>query len=228
MLHHALRARAKALPDVVYLVTSSGTGSYTTPAGYSKVTIEAIGGGGAGYGHTSAGARISGGGGAYARTENLAVTGGSTIVYYQVGTAATTNAGITSNNSWVRVGTNSAPSSTSDGCLGYRGTAAYYNISTTAGVGGTTANSVGTAKYAGASGVVSSSAAGGGAAGENADGSRPTGGGSGDMKGGDGGAYATGGNPGTAPGGGGSAKSNATGTTNLQGAIGRVRITFKQ
>lgn len=212
--HHALRASVrKILPDVVYLVTSSGTGSYTTPSGYNTVTIEAIGGGGNGFGGTSA-FRAGGGGGAYARTENLSVTSGSTIVYYSVGGVAS--------DSWVRVGTNSAPSSTTDGCLGYRGTS---GASATAGVGGTTANSIGTAKYSGANGGVTGTPSGGGAGGQNANASGATGGGSGDMKGGNGGAYATGGNPGTAPGGGGSGMGSA-GTP--AGAIGRVRITFKQ
>ena len=38
-----------SLPPVTYVVTASGTGSYTTPSGYTKVTVEAIGGGGNGF-----------------------------------------------------------------------------------------------------------------------------------------------------------------------------------
>jgi hypothetical protein len=224
MLHHAVRAAVpKILPDVVYLVTTSGTGSYTTPAGYSKVTVEAIGGGGKGYGNSIASRRAGGGGGGYAKTENLAVTGGSTVVYYQVGTAATDDVGTTANDSWVRVGSNAAPTSTTQGCLGYRGTAGIYLIVAFAGVGGSTVNSIGTTEYAGANGTTGSSAAGGGAGGDGGAGSGTTGGGSGDMKGGNGGAYASGGNAGTAPGGGGSGASSGT----PAGAIGRVRITFK-
>lgn len=204
------------LPDVVYLVTTAGTGSYTTPAGYSKVTIEAIGAGGSG---TSTGfTGVGGGGGAYAKTENLTVTGGSTVVYYQVGNYITT---LSEMKSWARVGTNAEPTSTSDGCLGYCGT-----DGAGGGDGGDVVNSVGTTRYAGANGTAGFGATvhGGGAGGDGGAGSGTTGGGSGDMKGGDGGSYSDAGTVGTAPGGGGSGK-GSSGYVN--GAIGRVRITFK-
>lgn len=205
MLHHVLRRRY--FEPVTYLVTSSGAGSYTAPAGAVKVSVEAIGGGGDGYAN-AIGKAASGGGGAYAKSTDIAVTGGSTVVYYSVGAAAT--------DSWVRVGTNSAPTSASQGCLGYRGTDA---AAETAGVGGTVGNSVGDTRYAGANGGTGSSASGGGAGGDGGAASGATGGGSGDMKGGDGGESNT---NGTAPGGGG----GASAITQRTGAIGRVRIIF--
>lgn len=199
------------MPDpVIHLITTSGTGSVTAPAGYNKVTVEAIGGGGNGYGGSTS-TRSGGGGAAYAETIDLDVTGGSTVVYYSVGSAA--------QDSWVRVGTNAAPTSSSHGCLAYRGTSA---ASATAGVGGTIANSIGTTRYAGANGLRDSLAyRGGGAGGDGDSASGQTGGGSGDMKGGDGGSN---GSPGTVPGGG--AGGSTTFGTNPAGGIGRVRITF--
>lgn len=195
---------------VIYLITTAGAGSVTAPAGYNTVTVEAIGGGGNGFGSGSSSSTIAGGGGGgYAKTQDLAVTAGSTVVYYSVGAAAS--------DSWVRVGTNSAPTSTSDGCLGYRGTSA---TSSAAGTGGSTANSIGTTEYAGANGVRGAPTPnGGGAGGDGGAASGRTGGGSGDMKGGDGGTST---NAGTAPGGGGGGSS----TTAPAGAVGRVRITF--
>jgi hypothetical protein len=196
--------------NLAYLVTSSGSGSYTAPTGYTKVDVEAIGGGGNGIGATTSN-RAGGGGAGYGKTTGLSVTGGTTVVYYSVGAA--------NNDSWVRVGTNSAPSSTTDGCLGYRGGNA---SSGTAGTGATTANCIGTTTQSGANGTRTSSGVGGGAGGDGGNASGQTGGGSGDMKGGNGGAYQ---NAGTAPGGGGGADTATNG--NKAGAVGRVRITFK-
>lgn len=200
----------------VILVTASGTGSTTTPAGCSKVTMECIGGGGNGFASNTSGNRAGGGGGRYAISDaDIAVTGGSTVVYYSVGAAV--------NQSWVRAGTNSAPASSTDGCLAKQGTSA---ASATAGVG-TTAGSVGATTRNGGTGGLTGSAVGGGAAGKDAAGSGQTAGGNSPsisaslMGGGTGGAYQ---NVGTEPGGGGAAATAAGGTK--AGAIGRARILF--
>lgn len=206
MLHHALRAQKKGFAPVVHLVTTSGAGSYATPAGAVWVTVEAIGGGGNGYGTTTSSARAGGGGAGYSRTTNLAVTEG-TLVYYSVGAAAV--------SSWVRIGVNTTPSSSTQGCLGRAGGSA---TASSAGIAGTT--SIGEVTYNGAAGAVGSSAVGGGAGGDSAAASGQTGGGSGDMAGGAGGSY---GGVAPVPGGGAGAKSTAGA---VAGAIGRVRITF--
>lgn len=201
-----------ARPDSVTLVTSSGAGSVTAPAGYSKVTCHAIGGGGNGFGNNTTNNRAGGGGGTYAMSDpNIAVTGGSTVVYYSVGTAAA--------DSWVNVGTNSAPTLQSAGCVAKKGGNA---SSGTAGTGVTT-GFVGSRAFAGGTGTTGNNSVGGGGAGSGSAGSGQTAG-LGALPGGAGGAYNTG--TGAAPGGGGGGASS-TGT-NLAGGIGRVRIVFSQ
>jgi hypothetical protein len=201
-----------AIPDSVTLVTSSGTGNVTTPAGYSHVTVHAIGGGGSGFGSNSGANRAGGGGGTYAMSNpNIAVTAGVTVVYYSVGAAA--------NDSWVNVGTNSAPTQASAGCVAKKGGNA------SAGTGGTgvTTGFVGSVAFAGGTGQTGNNSQGGGGAGSGGAASGPTPG-AGAFPGGAGGAYNTG--TGTAPGGAGGG-SNSTGT-NLAGAAGAVRIVFSQ
>lgn len=202
----------------VTVITTSGTGSITAPVGYSKVTVEAIGGGGNGFGNNTAGNRASGGGGQYAiSNDRISVTSGTTIVYYSVGAAAT--------NSWVNVGTNAQPTAATTGCLARNGTSA---ASGTAGLGNA-AGSIGATTRVGGNGVTGNNSAGGGGAGASTAGSGSTAGldntrlsPTQQMGSGTGGAYNTG--TGTAPGGGGGG-AGATGT-NLAGAIGRVRIVF--
>ena len=69
----------------VFIFSTGGAGSLTAPQGYTKVTVEAVGGGGPGFGSTGP-TRAGGGGAAYAKTANLSITGGSTVIYYNVGT----------------------------------------------------------------------------------------------------------------------------------------------
>lgn len=198
--------------------TTSGAGSVTTPTGFTSVTVESIGGGGNGFGSNTANNRASGGGGQYAISDpNIAVTGGTTIVYYSVGSAAT--------DSWVNVGTNSAPSAKTSGCLSKAGTSA---SSGSAG-SGSQAGSIGATTRNGGNGATGTNSAGGGGAGASSAGSGSTAGGDTTllspaqlMGGGTGGAYNSG--TGTAPGGGGGAAS--TNGTVLAGAVGRVRVTF--
>lgn len=201
---------------VIYVVTTNGSGSYTAPVGATKVTVEAIGGGGTGFGNTTTGNRAGGGGGTYATSVDLSVTGGSTVVYYQCGTNA--------QDSWVNVGTNAAPTANTTGCLAKAGTNA---SSGTAGTGLTT-NCIGTTTRAGGTGTTGTNGAGGGGSGASTAGSGTTAGTdttglspSNLMGGGTGGAR---GSVGTAPGGGGGSDT-VTGTNRI-GAIGRVRIRF--
>lgn len=202
----------------VTVITTSGAGSITAPVGYSRVTVEAIGGGGNGFGNNTQANRASGGGGQYAISNaRIAVTGGSTIVYYQVGTAV--------QDSWVNVGTNAAPSAATAGCLAKFGTSGASGVAGS----GSQAGSIGATTRNGGAGVTGNNSQGGGGAGATTAGARPTAGTDTTglsptqlMGGGTGGAYNSG--TGTAPGGGGGG-AGTTGT-NLAGAIGRVRITF--
>lgn len=203
--------------DIVFVITTATAGSQVTPAGKSKFTGEAIGGGGNGFANNTSGNRAGGAGGLYAKSNvDIAVTGGSTTIFYSVGAAAT--------QSWVRAGTNAAPVASTDGALAKNGGNA---SSATAGLGNT-AGSVGSVTRNGANGGVTGSAVGGGAAGRDAAGSGQTGGGDTSgisvvtMAGGAGGNYQV---AGTAPGGGGGADTAAGGTK--AGAIGRVRMLFK-
>jgi hypothetical protein len=205
----------------VTVITTSGAGSTTAPIGYSSVTVEAIGGGGNGFGNNTTANRASGGGGQYAISNaRLAVTGGTTIVYYQVGTAV--------QDSWVNVGTNAAPTAATTGCLAKFGTSGASGVAGS----GAQAGSIGATTRNGGNGATGNNSQGGGGAGATTAGANPTAGTDTTglsptqlMGGGTGGAYnnATT-SPGTAPGGGGGGA--ATTGTNYAGAIGRVRITF--
>lgn len=202
----------------VIVVTTAGAGSTTAPIGYSSVRVEAIGGGGNGFGSNTANQRASGGGGRYAISNaRIAVTGGTTVVFYSVGGIAT--------DSWVNVGTNAAPTVATTGCLAKAGTSATSGV---AGVGNQ-AGSVGATIRLGGNGGTGTNSQGGGGAGATANGGNPAGGSDNTglsptqlMGGGTGGAYNTG--TGTAPGGGGGAA--ATTGNNPAGSIGRVRIVF--
>ena len=208
----------------VTVITTAGAGSITAPVGATRVTVEAIGGGGNGFGATAGGQRAGGGGGRFARTINLPVTGGTTIVYYSVGAAST--------RSWVNVGTNAAPASATTGCLAPAGTDASSGVPGS----GASGTAIGTATANGGTGATGASAVGAGAAGAGATIAGTAASGSGQTAGtdttgmsitaqqmgsGTGGAATL---PGTAPGGGGG--SSGTAAVNPAGAIGRVRIIF--
>jgi hypothetical protein len=202
-----------SLTPQVNLFSTSGPGSMTTPAGYTFVTVEAIGGGGQGFGTSTSSSQAGGGGGSYAKTALIAVTPGTTI-YYQVGQAAV--------DSWVNVSSASAPTSTVQGCLAKPGDGAG---SGGPGQGGPTATSIGGTKFAGGNGGSGASAAGGGGAGDSLAGGNAVGaafgaGGTGtNLTGGNGGSF---GFVGNAPGGGGGSST----TVNSAGGVGRVRIVF--
>lgn len=206
-----------SIPDLVFVYTS-GTGSVTTPLNYTRATVEAIGGGGTGFGAISATNRAGGGGGQYARSNTVTVTGNTTIIYYSVGAAA--------QDSWANVGANSAPTSATTGCLAKTGGNA---ASATAGIGNT-AGGVGTINFGG-NGTAGAGSVGGGGGGATTAGSgqiagTDTTGYSTDLMGdGTGGAFNTAGSA-VAPGGGGGGAQGAG--TNLVGASGRVRVRFSR
>jgi hypothetical protein len=218
------------LQSYIYIFAStSGASVVTAPAGATGVIVEAIGGGGTGYGQSVTANRASGGGGQYARSGLISVAGG-TSVYYWVGTTAT--------SSWVNVGTNAQPSSAATGCLAPNGTSASSGV---AGVGNS-GTVIGIYTAFGANGLVGLNAVGGGGAGAGSSLTSSPVAGSGQYGGtdttgisvigyqgyvmGDG----TGGNSaalstvGVDPGGGGGAGTSLG--TNRAGGIGRVRINF--
>jgi hypothetical protein len=186
--------------------------------------VEAIGGGGNGFGSATNNQRAGGGGGRFARTINLDVTGGTTIVYYSVGAASIV--------SWVNVGTNANPSSATTGCRAPPGSDGASGVAGN----GTTGTAIGTVTADGATATTGVAAVGGGAAGAGATIAGAGTAGSGQTAGTDttgmslstqlmGDGTGQGINVGGAiPGGGGGGGSAAA--TNPAGAIGRVRITF--
>ena len=202
-----LNVMAAVDSKIVYLATTLGTGNFTAPTGYGLVTVEAIGGGGSGLGSTGLLQRCGGGGGSYASANSIVVTGGSTIVYYTVGGQAT--------DSWVNVGTNSAPTTLTVGCLAKGGINA-----ASANPGGPASGSIGNIIFRGGTGSIGISGEGGGGAGINGNASGRTAGRIAPMGDGTGGSISIG----TAPGGAGGPA--ATNGLNRSGAIGRVRITF--
>lgn len=98
----------------VFLTT--GTGSDTPPANTTAVRMETVGGGGGTFSGTAAAA--GGQGAQWARTNSIACTSSDTI-FWSVGTGGAGNNASQSNGttSWARKNTNSAPVSTTDGCL---------------------------------------------------------------------------------------------------------------
>ena len=140
---------------------TSGT-SFVVPVDCNKFDwIDCIGEGG-GCGNSSS--LPGGAGGAWSRVNNLTVTPGSTV-YCQIGTGA--SIGVAGKDTWINKTSNSAPTSTADGCLAKGGG------TTTGGpsVGGAAASGVGDSKYSGGdSSSAPSRGGGGGAAGPNGNG----------------------------------------------------------
>jgi len=127
------------------------SGSFVLPSDFVSIdTLEAVGIGGSGASAITATNGGGGGGGSYAKTfgssisPSLPLLAGSTVVYYRSST--TVGGGL---SSWLRIGTNSAPSSTSDGVLAVAGSNAVTN---TGGAGGSSASNVGDIKYSGGTG----------------------------------------------------------------------------
>jgi hypothetical protein len=210
--------------------TFNTTGSFTIPAGVSDVLVEVFGGGAGGA--NVAGQAAGGGGGAYAQS-NLGNISGQTV-FFNVGQGGTSgNAG---GNTWARVGTNAAPTTTAQGALAAGGSVS---------AGGTVAASIGSIAFAGGDGAAAQAgggaragSGGGGSGGSGGGGSNGTAGSGGTTvgvggnggtpdggRGGDGGASGDTGQNGSSPGGGGGG-SGSSFTGSGSGANGLVRISW--
>lgn len=197
---------------IVQVITATGAGSFTVPAGVTSLTVECWGAGGGG-------GSTGGGGGAYSAA-TLPVTPNSTIGY-SVGIGGTSSTGATD----TAFGANLVLAKCGNNGLGG------------AGAGGAASSGVGTVKfsggaggsYGGGGGASASKNGDGGAGGSSGGGNSPgagAGGGSfaapgaSNVEGGGGGGpeYKNGGGDGGAPGGGGG--------TSGTGGRGQIRVTF--
>ncbi len=222
---------------VVQTVTTTGSGTFTPPAGVTSIRVETWGGGGRGARRTSNGSGSGGGGGGYSRGL-INVTPEQTY-YYTVGAggnAATGTGGV----SWFNAtaNTNSAPTSNATGVLA-RGGSNKADNNNTAG-GGATAGYGNQVTYTGGNGAVGPNSGvnrgggGGSSAGTANNGVAATGtpGATAPTGGGNGGAgrnlNSQGvGNPGIAPGGGGGgAFRDGNNQNGGAGARGQIRITY--
>jgi hypothetical protein len=219
-------------PPVIVTITTAGAGSTVVPAGMTKAKIECFGCGGSGYGG-------GGSGGAYSRTNALAVTPGDTL-YYSIGTVpAGNNPESNPTDTWARITTNAAPTTTAQGCLAKSGVQAH-PTDFVGRAGGQASACVGDVKFDGGSGgntdAVNLGGGGGGAAGDANRGLSPWESGSyhipgigGNVGGGNGGrgsdssgTYIPPGN-GQAPGGGGGGSWT---DVDANGAVGKIIVTF--
>ena len=152
---------------------NTSSGSFTVPADFVYlISIEAIGYGTQGNSSATTGGG-GGGGGAYSYVAGSSVTAsivaGSTVVYYSVSGGNSASA----LDNWLRIGTNSAPSSVTDGVLAK---GASQPVTSTGAAGGSAASGVGTTKNSGGTGGAgyvtsrNNAGGGGGVAGFNASG----------------------------------------------------------
>jgi hypothetical protein len=121
-------------------IVNNGTSNFVVPANFgSLVSIESQARGG----NTSSGNAGGGGGGAYSKTNVASITSsivaGSTVVYYA--NSAT--------DSWLRIATNSSPSSVADGVLAKAGS---LGGSVAGGDGGLASAGIGDVKFSGGNG----------------------------------------------------------------------------
>lgn len=205
--------------------TFGTSGSWLAPAGVTSVLVEAWGGGGAGGGRGSSNGQSGGGGGGAFASATVAVTPGQTYSY-TVGAAVTGGTANGPNGNFSQWATGIAVKAA--GGLGGLGT-------TTGGLGGSVANSVGTSIYKGGDGAsapTTISGGGGGGAGTTGAGGNAAAGTAGTgttVGGGVGGAGITNanGNPGNAVGGGGSGARRTSGNrSGGNGAAGQIRLTY--
>jgi len=216
------------------LVTTTGAGSWTVPAGVTTILKMQCWGAGAAADGSASSAGSSGGGGAYAETDAIAVTPGQTI-YYGVGTggAGSTSVGAAGNPSWINKSANSQPANSSSSTIGCAAGGGSAPTTSTYGAGGSPLAYNG-ANYSGGFGANGSGtgAGGGGGAGSAGAGSAGAANGSGGAGGSpDGGAGGTGhngsgvnGSAGSQPGGsGGGCWTSCTGGS---GAAGQIKIVW--
>ena len=212
------------LVDGQVVQTFNASGTYTVPAGVTRVVVECYGGGGRGGSRSSNGQGGGGGGGAYARSILTVVPGSDHTVTVGAGSSSGTSPG---GDSWFSTATT----------VMAKGGASVPNNNSTGATGGSAAASIGTVKFNGGNGggVGSSTGGGGGASGGyggpggngavGVGGTAPPGGGAG----GAGGILGAAGTAGTAPGGGGggAAKWFLSGAAaGGNGATGRVVVSY--
>ncbi|MBS1936613.1 MAG: proprotein convertase P-domain-containing protein [Bacteroidetes bacterium] len=207
------------------MTTFVTNGTFTPPAGVTKVVVECWGGGGSGGTRTSNGQGGGGGGGAYVRS-SLSVT---PLTSYTVNVGAGSSSSAPGGDSWF---------GTASTVMAKGGNSSADNSATGA-TGGTAAASIGTFKYDGATGanggsfIVSWGGGGGSSAGfaaAGAGGSLGTGGTapSGGGNGGNGASSQGNGTNGSDPGGGGGGaiRSNSGTRTGGTGGGGKVVVTY--
>jgi len=203
------------------VVTLSGAGTWTAPAGVTSVSASATGGGGAGAGLTTTGHGGGGGGGAYAANPSIGVTPGSSYAY-TVGPGGTQGSSPANGGDSIFLGDSGSVDAAG-------GTSAAQNSATGAAGGVATGAPV---SFAGGSGATVTATGGGGGAAASASGPGGAGSGSAGAIGpsGDGGAGATGnaaGSNGTFPGGGGGGANSTSGAHNGgAGANGTIVLSY--
>lgn len=210
--------------DAATTQTFTASGSWTAPADVTSVIVEVWGGGGAGGGRgNTTGTSGGGGGGAFA-SATIQVTPGNNYAY-TVGAAVAGGAGNGSDGNLSQWATGTEVRAASGkGGLG----------TTTGGLGGLVADSIGTVRFKGGDGANggTTSGGGGGGAGTTGAGGNATAGTAGTgttVGGGTGGTGVTNanGNPGVAAGGGGSGARRTSGNrSGGGGAAGQIRITY--
>ncbi|HEY5016520.1 MAG TPA: hypothetical protein VII59_07050, partial [Streptosporangiaceae bacterium] len=208
-------------------LTTSGSGTWTAPAGVTSAKIECWGGGGTGDLGGPADSGSSGGGGEYAAEPSYPLTPGTGYSYTVGGAAGTT----TFDSSVIAGGGGSAISPFGPGAGG-TGSSNTVHHDGGAGQDGSPGQQFGNhAGGAGGGGAGGSSAAGsaGGASGTNFSGAGGAGGSSGGGAGGAGAGYLAGGSAGAPPGGGGGGGGSippASTTAGGAGARGQIVITY--
>ncbi|WP_373522497.1 T9SS type A sorting domain-containing protein [Aquiflexum sp.] len=205
---------------------SPGDNTFFVPAGVNSLVVEVWGAGAGGAGRTINGTGGGGGGGAYSRSELIVTPGSVYTVFVGQGGGSSTNG----QDSWIALSENEA----NKVVLAKGGLSPGIN-SQLSGLGGSSANGVGTFRFNGGDGAAAAANAGGGggsSAGIGIDGNPgiEQNGGTAPVGGGAGGDGATsdnqnGNSPILAPGGGGGGArgNNQSGGT---GSNGRVRITY--
>lgn len=167
------RGKSNAVLKTVFF--TSGTGSWTVPAGFqSLVSIEGIGAG------TLAG-------GAYAKTTSVTGIAVGSVIYYSVGYID--SMGYDTLNTWARIGTNAQPTASSQGIFAQNAGGPSQPSSWDSTAPGLAANCIGTVTYSGGGITSTTYSGGGGAAGPNGAGKA----GGGGSAGGGGGGGANGG-----------------------------------
>jgi hypothetical protein len=205
--------------------TFNTSGSWQAPAGVTQVLVEAWGGGAAGGGRGSSNGQSGGGGGGAFASATITVVPLQNYSYTVAASVAGGNGNGTNGNNSVWDTGSEVLAAGGKGGLG----------TTTGGLGGLVADSVGTTRFKGGDGANASttvSGGGGGGAGTTGAGGNATIGTAGTgttVGGGAGGAGVTNanGNPGSTAGGGGSgARRTSSNRSGGAGAAGQIRITF--